>query len=112
MVLAQSAKKTPTTEDPFGRTPFSHPALDGLTNLSSDKKNFLTSKLKLAELADKYELQKVLRWSPRNVSRDNIILLKGGLCCYSMLTMMLNYSPKISTSPDSSSSKPIPCTQL
>ncbi|BDD59477.1 hypothetical protein MPDQ_002963 [Monascus purpureus] len=66
MVLAQSAKKTPTTEDPFGRTPFSHPALDGLTNLSSDKKNFLTSKLKLAELADKYELQKVLRWSPRN----------------------------------------------
>ncbi|KAL2220190.1 RNase III domain protein [Thermoascus aurantiacus ATCC 26904] len=57
------AKKTP--EDPFGRKPFTHQALDGLNNLSSNTKNFLTSKTKLSELAQKYELQKVVRWSPR-----------------------------------------------
>lgn len=59
------AKKTP--EDPFGRKPFTHQALDGLNNLSSNTKNFLTSKTKLSELAQKYELQKVVRWSPRKV---------------------------------------------
>ncbi|GAQ09461.1 hypothetical protein ALT_6782 [Aspergillus lentulus] len=54
-----------TTPDSFGREPFAHPALEGLKNLSPSTKSFLTSKPKLAELAQKYELQKVLRWSPR-----------------------------------------------
>ncbi|KAL2010474.1 hypothetical protein VTN00DRAFT_6281 [Thermoascus crustaceus] len=57
------AKKSP--EDPFGREPFTHQALDGLNNLSSNTKKFLTSKTKLSELAQKYEAQKVIRWSPR-----------------------------------------------
>ncbi|KAA8646992.1 mitochondrial 54S ribosomal protein mL57 [Aspergillus tanneri] len=51
--------------DAFGREPFSHAALDGLNNLSISTKNFLTEKSKLAELAQKYEMEKVLRWSPR-----------------------------------------------
>lgn len=53
--------------DAFGRRPFEHPALDGLPNLSPSTKELLLSKAKLAELAQKYELQKVLRWSPRKV---------------------------------------------
>ncbi|KAJ9206333.1 hypothetical protein DTO166G4_1269 [Paecilomyces variotii] len=57
------AKKTP--EDPYGRKPFQHQALEGLSNLSTNTKSFLTSKTKLAELAQKYELQNVIRWSPR-----------------------------------------------
>lgn len=56
-----------TTPDSFGREPFAHPALEGLKNLSASTKSILTSKPKLAELAQKYELQKVLRWSPRKV---------------------------------------------
>ncbi|KAE8349290.1 RNase III domain protein [Aspergillus coremiiformis] len=57
--------KTTATPDSFHRVPFSHPALDGLNNLSPETKDFLTNKLKLAELARKYEMEKVLRWSPR-----------------------------------------------
>ncbi|KAJ5303827.1 uncharacterized protein N7443_003487 [Penicillium atrosanguineum] len=52
-------------EDQHGRVPFSHPALDGLKNLSTSTKSFLTDRAKLAELAQKYEMQKVLRWSPK-----------------------------------------------
>lgn len=70
LALAQStgAAATPVAEDTYGRKPFAHPALDGLKNLSADTKAFLTSKEKLAELAQKYEMQKVLRWAPRHVS--------------------------------------------
>ncbi|CAI7586935.1 unnamed protein product [Penicillium discolor] len=52
-------------KDEFGRVPFTHPALDGLSNLSGETKKILTERSKLAELGNKYELQKVLRWSPR-----------------------------------------------
>ncbi|KAF9894877.1 hypothetical protein FE257_004498 [Aspergillus nanangensis] len=67
LALAQSPETNAanTVADTFGREPFVHPALDGLPNLSPNTKNFLTSKSKLAELAQKYELEKVLRWSPR-----------------------------------------------
>ncbi|KKK17425.1 hypothetical protein ARAM_005171 [Aspergillus rambellii] len=64
LALAQSPG-TAVVADVFGREPFAHPALDGLGNLSTNTRNFLTSKMKLAELAEKYELQTVLRWSPR-----------------------------------------------
>lgn len=57
-------------KDEFGRVPFTHPALDGLNNLSGETKKILTERSKLAELANKYELQKVLRWSPRKVCLD------------------------------------------
>lgn len=58
-------------KDEFGRVPFTHPALDGLNNLSGETKKILTERSKLAELANKYELQKVLRWSPRKVCLDS-----------------------------------------
>ncbi|KAJ5562465.1 hypothetical protein N7535_003081 [Penicillium sp. DV-2018c] len=65
LALAQGAPRAGPAPDKFGRVPFTHPALDGLHNLSSEKKRILTERQKLAELADKYDLQKVLRWSPR-----------------------------------------------
>ncbi|RAL12773.1 mitochondrial 54S ribosomal protein mL57 [Aspergillus homomorphus CBS 101889] len=55
----------PPSRDAFGRKPFRHPALEGLNNLSFNTKNFMTHKSKLADLAQKYQLQKVLRWAPR-----------------------------------------------
>ncbi|OOF94806.1 hypothetical protein ASPCADRAFT_208468 [Aspergillus carbonarius ITEM 5010] len=51
--------------DAFGREPFTHPALDSLDNLDYNTKSFLTSKTKLAELAYKYDMQRVVRWCPR-----------------------------------------------
>ncbi|OJJ48444.1 hypothetical protein ASPZODRAFT_130470 [Penicilliopsis zonata CBS 506.65] len=60
-VITQNA----AVPDTFNRTPFTHPALDGLNNLDADAKAYQTSKEKLAALGMKYGLQKVMRWAPR-----------------------------------------------
>ncbi|KAJ6155732.1 hypothetical protein N7470_006298 [Penicillium chermesinum] len=53
--------------DKYGRTPFTHPATQGLRNLSSDTKSFLTDRTKLADLAmQRYNMEKVIRWNPRD----------------------------------------------
>ncbi|CAG7928797.1 unnamed protein product [Penicillium olsonii] len=69
LALAQSvpaASGAPEAKkDEFGRVPFTHAALDGLSNLSAENKNVLTERSKLAELGQKYDLHKVVRWSPR-----------------------------------------------
>ena len=79
LVQGGGSAKKPVTPDVYGRTPFTHPALDGLDNLSSYTKGFLTSKWKLADLARSYELQNVVRWSPRVVS-DAFNCLCGSPC--------------------------------
>lgn len=66
LVQNQTAGARPQ-KDQYGRVPFAHPALDGLKNLSSQKKSFLTDRRKMAELAHKYDMQKVVRWQPRDV---------------------------------------------
>lgn len=68
LVQSPSTAANAAAPDAHGRVPFTHPALDGLNNLSQGMKDFLISKTQMAELAQKYELQKVLRWSPRKVS--------------------------------------------
>ncbi|PYH48835.1 mitochondrial 54S ribosomal protein mL57 [Aspergillus saccharolyticus JOP 1030-1] len=65
LALVQSPAPSPPTRDSYGRKPFEHPDLEGLANLSYNTKNFMTHKDKMATLAQKYELEKVLRWSPR-----------------------------------------------
>ena len=59
--------KSSVAPDEFGRQPFTHEALDGLNNLSPQLKKRLTHRVQLANLADSYEAQKVLRWTPRKV---------------------------------------------
>ncbi|KAL4902378.1 hypothetical protein BDW74DRAFT_158431 [Aspergillus multicolor] len=67
LALAQSPPNThgQPAPDRYGRKPFEHPALEGLDNLSDNLKRYLTDKSKLAEVARHYDLEKVLRWSPR-----------------------------------------------
>ncbi|KAJ5907076.1 uncharacterized protein N7473_003992 [Penicillium subrubescens] len=65
LVQNPEAANVAVKTDSHGRTPFSHPALDGLRSLSPETKSFLTDRSKLAELAQKYEMQNVLRWTPR-----------------------------------------------
>lgn len=66
MVQSPGSAASTAAPDAFDRVPFTHPALDGLENLTRNK-NFLVGKAQIAEVAQKYELQKVLRWSPRKV---------------------------------------------
>ncbi|KAJ5182571.1 hypothetical protein N7492_000187 [Penicillium capsulatum] len=65
LVQNPSTASTTPTKDDFGRTPFTHPALDGLKNLSGATKGALTDRTKLAELAQRYKLLEVLRWAPK-----------------------------------------------
>ncbi|KAI9374485.1 ribonuclease-III-like-domain-containing protein [Aspergillus egyptiacus] len=67
LALAQSPANASKTapSDPFGREPFTHPALDGLNNLDPAAKKFLTNKSKISDLAQhQYKLLQVLRWNP------------------------------------------------
>lgn len=71
LALVQNPENAPTTNPPkdkYGREPFVHPALQGLNNLSLNTKSFLTDRAKVAELAQKYDMPRVLRWNPRDVS--------------------------------------------
>lgn len=70
------------TEDAYGRQPFTHPALEGLNSLTNSTKMMLTSRLKVAGLAQKYGLHDVLRWAPRKVGSQLRILppLTSSVC--------------------------------
>jgi large subunit ribosomal protein L15 len=67
--LAQERPTHPTKimEDPFGRTPYRHPALEGLEELTHDTRSNIINKKQLAQLGQKYGLQNVIRWAPKNV---------------------------------------------
>lgn len=67
-LLESSSNASPEKlEDPYGRTAFEHPSLQGLDILTEDNKNMRVNRTKLAELAQQYKLQEVLRWVPRYV---------------------------------------------
>lgn len=68
LALVQNSTATSSSSrDAHDREPFSHPALNGLQNLSPRTKNALTDRKKLAELARTYETEKIIRWNPRLV---------------------------------------------
>lgn len=67
LVQNPGAASTAAEPDEFGRVPFTHPALDGLKNLSGRTKSILTDRSKLGELAQKYKMLEVLRWAPKQV---------------------------------------------
>lgn len=69
LALIQGGERSPNAyQSSADRIPFTHPSLTGLHNLSSNMKNYLTSKLKLSELARVYEAGEVIRWQPKRVS--------------------------------------------
>ncbi|OJD27657.1 hypothetical protein ACJ73_00945 [Blastomyces percursus] len=65
LLESSSVSSPPKFEDPYDRTPFEHPSLQGLDALTVDNKNTMINRTKLAALAEQYKLQEVLRWVPR-----------------------------------------------
>lgn len=58
--------------DQYGRSPFLHPALNGLQGLSDEAESKVLSKARLAQIAESYGLDKVTRWVPKRVcGRDS-----------------------------------------
>lgn len=69
LAMLHTASSHPKVEapDPYGRTPFEHPALEGLEVLSPEAKIDLTDKKRLAQIAEGYGLAGVIRWKPKQV---------------------------------------------
>ncbi|KAK2788552.1 hypothetical protein FQN52_006665 [Onygenales sp. PD_12] len=54
-------------EDPYGREPFEHLALQGLDNLTAENKDMKINTRNMAKLGKLYGVEEVLRWRPRYV---------------------------------------------
>jgi large subunit ribosomal protein L15 len=70
---ATKTQSLPDTSD--DRTPFTHPALEGLANLSDVPLAEVLSKTRLAGLAKANGMQEIIRWTPRDV-RISVCMLK------------------------------------
>ncbi|KAA6413082.1 MAG: rnase iii domain [Lasallia pustulata] len=68
MVHSASSHPLVAAPDPYGRTPFQHPALEGLEVLSSEAKLDMTDRRRLAQIAEGYGLADVIRWKPRQAA--------------------------------------------
>ena len=53
--------------DKYGREPYLHPALNGLQGLSDEAESRVLDKARLSQLAERYGLDKVTRWTPKRV---------------------------------------------
>lgn len=54
-------------EDPYGRTPFKHPALEGLDALTEVALFDVLDRKRLAAFAGRVGLTSVIRWLPKKV---------------------------------------------
>lgn len=70
MLHSASAHPKVAAPDPYGRTPFEHPALEGLEALNPKAKLDMTDWKKLAQIAEGYGLTGVIRWKPKQVGHQ------------------------------------------
>lgn len=56
--------------DEFGRKPYLHPALSGLQGLTDEAEGLVLNKSRLSQIAERYGLDKVTRWTPKRA--DNL----------------------------------------
>ncbi|KAF2265126.1 hypothetical protein CC78DRAFT_515948 [Lojkania enalia] len=69
LALIHSPQAPQTLEvDVHGRTPYQHAALNGLQGLTPEAKDTVLSKDRLAPIAERYGLDKVTRWKPKNAA--------------------------------------------
>ncbi|KAM0795723.1 ribonuclease-III-like-domain-containing protein [Usnea florida] len=70
LALFHGSSATPFAEmqDEYGREPFRHPALDGLAGLSEESKYQMLNVKRTAQLAEKYQLDSVVRWKPKKIT--------------------------------------------
>ena len=83
LLHSSSATPLPETPDKYGREPFHHAALDGLSGVSVESKDQILSKTRIANLALDYGLDTVIRWKPKRVCSPSlswlILRLERGL---------------------------------
>ena len=68
LLPSPTATKTQSLPDPSDeRVPFTHPALDGLANLSDVPLGEILTKERVANLATTIGMREIVRWKPRVV---------------------------------------------
>jgi hypothetical protein len=68
ILTAEASSSLPTAKkDSYGRTPYQHPALEGVEQLTEKSMSTVLDINRMASLADGYGLNRVLRWKPKNV---------------------------------------------
>ncbi|KAI4163620.1 MAG: hypothetical protein LQ342_002654 [Letrouitia transgressa] len=67
LLAGSTTTPEPTLEDEFGRTPFKHPALEGLRGVTPERQELILNRTRMAQLARRYGLAAVLRWKPKHV---------------------------------------------
>jgi len=76
LLVSPTATKTQSLPNPSDdRTPFTHPALEGLANLTDVPLAEVLSKRRLAGLAQSIGMQEIMRWTPKDVSALSRMLL-------------------------------------
>jgi dsRNA-specific ribonuclease len=78
LALLNSPQATPLpAKDNHGRQPYTHPALDGLPGLTHEAKDSVLDKSRLAPIAQRYGLDKVTRWKPKEVCLYPAVITKS-----------------------------------
>ena len=67
LLHSSSATPFPETQDQYRREPFRHPALDGLARVTLESKHQILNVERVAQLAERYGLDTVIRWKPKKV---------------------------------------------
>lgn len=81
-IMSSTKQVEPYFKDPWNRQHFESPALENVDKLTLKRPAGYMPIISLAQLGLSLQLDKVMRWKPRVVSRV-------ALCCTSGLTMMI-----------------------
>jgi len=65
---SDSARYLQGGEDPHGREPYRHPAIDAVECLSGNARSWFTHHKQISHLSSQYGIPEVMRWQPKNVS--------------------------------------------
>jgi large subunit ribosomal protein L15 len=65
--------QVPPLSKPDRKKTIKHAALEGIENLTLDNRGWFTHKANISKVAEKYDLLKVLRWTPVKVSQNPAI---------------------------------------
>jgi large subunit ribosomal protein L15 len=65
--VAPPSRLLPGGVDPLGRTPFEHPAIEGVECLTTTQRDNFLLPSRLGKLAENNGIPEVMRWVPKNV---------------------------------------------
>ena len=72
LTAGASSDPPPPKKDSYGRLPYQNPALEGIEQLTDKSRSAVLDPNRMGGLADRYGLNRVIRWKPKNVRLADI----------------------------------------